>query len=83
MERVAVPLRAMGAKVTTSDGHAPVVVDGGAPLAATAHSLPVASAQVLGAIALAAVTRTAPPRSPPRGPPATTPNGCWRSSAPP
>ena len=46
----------MGAKVTTSDGHAPVVVDGGAPLAATAHSLPVASAQVLGAIALAAVT---------------------------
>ena len=56
MERVAVPLRAMGAKVTTSDGHAPVVVDGGAHLTATAHSLPVASAQVLGAIALAAVT---------------------------
>ncbi|MDX5319259.1 MAG: 3-phosphoshikimate 1-carboxyvinyltransferase, partial [Actinomycetes bacterium] len=56
MERVAVPLRAMGAKVTTSDGHAPVVVDGGAPLTATAHALPVASAQVLGAIALAAVT---------------------------
>ncbi|MGM0385345.1 MAG: 3-phosphoshikimate 1-carboxyvinyltransferase [Actinomycetota bacterium] len=55
MERVAVPLRAMGARVATSDGHAPVVVDGGAPLSARAHALPVASAQVLGAIALAAV----------------------------
>src|SRR6185503_21232198 len=28
MERVAVPLRAMGARITTTDGKAPVVVDG-------------------------------------------------------
>lgn len=55
MERAAAPLRAMGAQVTTTDGHAPVVVDGGVPLRALTHTLPVASAQVLGAIALAAL----------------------------
>lgn len=53
MERVAEPLRRMGAHVTTTDGHAPVVVDG-APVAPGTHLLPVASAQVLGALVLAA-----------------------------
>jgi 3-phosphoshikimate 1-carboxyvinyltransferase len=55
MERVAAPLRAMGAKVYTDAGHAPVRVQGGRPLRALAHDLPVASAQVLGAVALAAL----------------------------
>ena len=55
MERVAGPLRLMGAAVNTTDGHAPVSIRGGRPLVATDHRLPVASAQVLGAITLAAL----------------------------
>jgi 3-phosphoshikimate 1-carboxyvinyltransferase len=54
MERVAAPLRAMGARVATTDGHAPIEISGGG-LHATHHELPVASAQVLGAIAFAAL----------------------------
>jgi 3-phosphoshikimate 1-carboxyvinyltransferase len=54
MERVAAPLRAMGARVTTTDGHAPIEIHGGG-LRAGDHELPVASAQVLGAIAFAAL----------------------------
>lgn len=54
MERIAAPLRAMGADVQTTDGHAPVRV-GSAPLRATGHRLDVASAQVLGAICFAAL----------------------------
>jgi 3-phosphoshikimate 1-carboxyvinyltransferase len=54
MERVAAPLRAMGARVATTDGHAPVEIQGGG-LRAADHELPVASAQVLGAIAFAAL----------------------------
>lgn len=54
MERIAAPLRAMGADVTTTDGHAPIrVVPAG--LRATQHRLEIASAQVLGAICLAAL----------------------------
>ncbi len=52
MERVAGPLRTMGARVETTDGHAPVTV-GGAPLAAGLHRLAVASAQVKSALLLA------------------------------
>ena len=55
MERVAGPLRQMGAVVETTDGHAPLTVEGRRPLQALEHELPVASAQVLGAIALAAL----------------------------
>ncbi len=55
MERVAVPLRQMWARVATTDGHAPLTIDGRRPLAGKAHSLPVASAQVLGAICFAAL----------------------------
>ena len=52
MERIAEPLRAMGARVETEDGHAPVVVEGGA-LEPVRWQLPVASAQVKSAILLA------------------------------
>lgn len=52
MERIAAPLRQMGAMVTTTDGHAPVTVRGGA-LAGVECALPVASAQVKSAILLA------------------------------
>ena len=55
MERVAGPLRAMGVEVVTIDGHAPVRVRGRRPLRRMHHDLPVASAQVLGAITLAAL----------------------------
>lgn len=55
MERVAVPLRRMGAGIVTNDGHAPLRITGARPLAALAHTLQVASAQVLGAVTLAAL----------------------------
>lgn len=55
MERVAAPLRSMGATLTTTDGHAPITVEGRRPLQARHHSLPVASAQVLGSVTLAAL----------------------------
>lgn len=54
MERIAEPLRRMGATVETTDGHAPLVVQGGA-LRAIDYELPVASAQVKSAILLAGV----------------------------
>jgi 3-phosphoshikimate 1-carboxyvinyltransferase len=52
MERVAEPLRKMGARVETTDGHAPLVVTGGT-LAGIDWRLPVASAQVKSAVLLA------------------------------
>jgi 3-phosphoshikimate 1-carboxyvinyltransferase len=52
LERVAEPLRTMGARVETTEGHAPLVVDGGR-LRPITHELPVASAQVKSAILLA------------------------------
>jgi 3-phosphoshikimate 1-carboxyvinyltransferase len=52
VERVAAPLRAMGASVLTTDGRPPLAVFGG-PLKGLAHDLPVASAQVKTAILLA------------------------------
>jgi 3-phosphoshikimate 1-carboxyvinyltransferase len=52
MERVAEPLRRMGAQVETTDGHAPLVVEG-APLRAIDYALPVPSAQVKSAVLLA------------------------------
>jgi 3-phosphoshikimate 1-carboxyvinyltransferase len=51
-ERVAEPLRRMGARVETTDGHAPVVIEG-APLSPIRYELPVASAQVKSAVLLA------------------------------
>jgi 3-phosphoshikimate 1-carboxyvinyltransferase len=52
MERVAAPLRELGARVETTDGHAPLVVEGG-DLRGIRYELPVASAQVKSAVLLA------------------------------
>jgi 3-phosphoshikimate 1-carboxyvinyltransferase len=52
MERVAEPLRKLGADVETTDGHAPLVVEGGT-LRGIRYELPVASAQVKSAVLLA------------------------------
>ncbi|MBA3433660.1 MAG: 3-phosphoshikimate 1-carboxyvinyltransferase [Actinobacteria bacterium] len=52
MERVAEPLRRMGAQIETTDGHAPLVVEG-ALLTAIDYELPVASAQIKSAVLLA------------------------------
>ena len=54
MERVAIPLRAMGADVTTRDGHPPLTVRGG-ELRGISFEPEVPSAQVKGAILLAAL----------------------------
>jgi 3-phosphoshikimate 1-carboxyvinyltransferase len=54
MERVAEPLMRMGARVETTDGHAPLVVEGAA-LRAIDYELPVPSAQVKSAVLLAGV----------------------------
>jgi 3-phosphoshikimate 1-carboxyvinyltransferase len=51
-ERIAEPLRRMGARVETTDGHAPVVIEGGR-LSPIRYELPVASAQVKSAVLLA------------------------------
>ena len=53
MERVAVPLRAMGAKIITHDDCPPVEIKGGATLKAIKYDMPVASAQVKSAMLLA------------------------------
>lgn len=52
MERIAEPLRSMGAHLETEDGHAPLKIRGG-PLRSISYELPVASAQVKSAILLA------------------------------
>jgi len=52
VERVAVPLRAMGATVLTTDGNPPISIDGGR-LRGLTYDLPVASAQVKTAVLLA------------------------------
>ena len=55
MERVAAPLRTMGATIETTDGHAQVRVQGAPTLRALEHRLPVSSAQVLGSVTLASL----------------------------
>ena len=52
MERIAEPLRHMGAHVQTTDGHAPLTIRGG-PLEPIRYELPVASAQVKSCVLLA------------------------------
>jgi len=54
MERVAEPLRLMGATVETTDGHAPIAIAGGA-VAPITYALPVASAQVKSAVLLGGI----------------------------
>ena len=54
MERVAGPLRQMGARIeTSSGGRPPVVIQGGAKLRGIDYALPMASAQVKSALLLA------------------------------
>ncbi|HUW97304.1 MAG TPA: 3-phosphoshikimate 1-carboxyvinyltransferase [Acidiferrobacter sp.] len=54
MERVASPLRLMGAVIHTGEGgRPPLQIEGGRPLRAMTYTLPVASAQVKSAILLA------------------------------
>ncbi len=60
MERIAEPLRQMGAKIETTDGHAPVLVDGSAALHGVSYELPVASAQVKSAVLLAGLNAEGP-----------------------
>ena len=53
MERVAAPMRLMGADIKTNAGRPPVQIAGGRALRAIDYTLPVASAQVKSAILLA------------------------------
>jgi 3-phosphoshikimate 1-carboxyvinyltransferase len=60
MERIAEPLRRMGAGVETTDGHAPLVVRGCGALRGMEHEPEVASAQVKSAILLAGLNADGP-----------------------
>ena len=53
MERVAAPLRRMGADVRTNEGRPPIAIHGGRPLKGVDHRLDVPSAQVKSALLLA------------------------------
>ena len=55
MDRIAEPLTRMGAKVKTTNGRAPVTIDGADALRGIDYTLPVASAQVKSAILLAGI----------------------------
>jgi 3-phosphoshikimate 1-carboxyvinyltransferase len=59
MERVAQPLRLMGARVETTDGHPPVTVVGG-PLSGIEFAPAIPSAQVKGAVLFAALDAEGP-----------------------
>ena len=52
MERIRKPLKAMGARLTLTDGHAPITIEGG-PLRAIDFTSPVPSAQVKTCVLLA------------------------------
>jgi 3-phosphoshikimate 1-carboxyvinyltransferase len=60
MERVAKPLREMGADVRTHDGRPPVDIRGGLKLRGIDYTMPVASAQVKSAILLAGLFAEGP-----------------------
>ncbi|MEI6688981.1 MAG: 3-phosphoshikimate 1-carboxyvinyltransferase [Thermoleophilia bacterium] len=60
MERVAKPLRAMGAEIDTTEGTPPVTVTGGAALKGIEHVMEVSSAQVKSAILLAGLRADGP-----------------------
>ncbi|HEY1900213.1 MAG TPA: 3-phosphoshikimate 1-carboxyvinyltransferase, partial [Steroidobacteraceae bacterium] len=56
MERVAAPLRQMGARITTQEGRPPVLLHGGQVLNGIDYVMPVASAQVKSALLLAGLS---------------------------
>jgi 3-phosphoshikimate 1-carboxyvinyltransferase len=53
LDRVAEPLASMGARVKTTDGHAPLVVEGRGTVESIRYELPVGSAQVKSCVLLA------------------------------
>lgn len=53
MERIAEPLRRMGAQIVTTNGQAPIRIAGGAKLRGIDFTLPIASAQIKSALLLA------------------------------
>nr|MBA2296416.1 3-phosphoshikimate 1-carboxyvinyltransferase [Actinomycetota bacterium] len=57
MERIAEPLRRMGVAVETTEGHAPLTIEGG-EVRPISYELPVASAQVKSAVLLAGLFAT-------------------------
>ena len=57
MERIRKPLEAMGARVTLTEGHAPLTIEGG-ELKAIDYTMPVPSAQVKTCVLLAGVQTT-------------------------
>jgi 3-phosphoshikimate 1-carboxyvinyltransferase len=58
MERVAGPLREMGADIATTDGMPPLRINGSGQLRGIEYTLPIASAQVKSALLLAALRAT-------------------------
>lgn len=62
MERVAKPLRSMGASVRTLEGRPPVEISGGRRLHGIDYTMPVASAQVKSALLLAGLYAEGPTR---------------------
>jgi 3-phosphoshikimate 1-carboxyvinyltransferase len=58
MERIADPLRLLGGSVATTNGHAPLTIDGSSSLKGITYELPVASAQVKSAVLLAGLYAT-------------------------
>ena len=56
MERVAGPLRQMGAEITTHEGRPPVLLHGGRALTGIDYAMPMASAQVKSAVLLAGLS---------------------------
>lgn len=60
MERVAEPLRAMGAEISTQSGCPPLRIRGGRSLTGIDYAMPVASAQVKSAVLLAGLYATDP-----------------------
>jgi 3-phosphoshikimate 1-carboxyvinyltransferase len=60
MERIADPLRRMGADIATTDGHAPLIIRPTASIRGIDYELPVASAQVKSAVLLAGVSASGP-----------------------
>jgi 3-phosphoshikimate 1-carboxyvinyltransferase len=60
MERIAGPLREMGARIETTNGHAPLHIEGSGALEGITYELPVASAQVKSAVLLAGLNANGP-----------------------
>jgi 3-phosphoshikimate 1-carboxyvinyltransferase len=60
MERIATPLRMMGAQIKTDEGRPPLIITGGQTLTGIEYAMPVASAQVKSAVLLAGLYAGSP-----------------------